>query len=133
MQVGAPVGERQDGDGDGFAVECGNGETYAFDGDRAFVDHPWANAGRDADFEGPVGCVAVEIRAGLGDDGIEGGEGTAVIDVALDDVSAERASGCGGQFQIDFGAGGERAERCAVESFLGQVGVEPGWVDVESG
>jgi len=33
VQVGAPVGERENGDGDGFAVECGDREADALDGD----------------------------------------------------------------------------------------------------
>ncbi len=71
--------------------------------------------------------------AGLGDDGVEGGHDAAAVDVALDDVAAEGAAGGGGQFEIDFCAGGERAEGGVVEGFLGEVGVEVGWVDVERG
>ena len=33
VEVGAPVGEGQDGDGDGLAVKVGDGEADAFNGD----------------------------------------------------------------------------------------------------
>ena len=54
----------------------------------------------------------------------------AAVDVALDDVSAEGAAGGGGEFEVDFGAGGEGAEGGFVEGLLGEVGVEEGGVDV---
>src|SRR5208283_2455557 len=105
VQVSAPVGERQNGDGDGLAVEIGNGEADALDGYRAFVDHPGADVLRDADLEGPVGGPAVEVWAGLRDDRLERGHCARAVDVALDDVAAERAAGGGGQLEVDLGAG----------------------------
>ena len=71
--------------------------------------------------------------ADAGDDGVEGGHDAAAVDVALDNVAAEGAAGGGGQFEVDLGAGGERAERGLVEGLLGEVGVEEGRVDVERG
>ena len=88
--------------------------------------HPLAEVFGDADFEGPVGGFAVEVRAGSRDDRVERGQYAGAVDVALHDVAAERAAGGGGQFEIDVCAGGERAERSAVERFLGEIGVEVG-------
>ena len=48
-------------------------------------------------------------------------------------MAAERAAGGGGEFEIDLGAGGERAEGGFVEGLLGEVGVEERRVDVERG
>ena len=78
----------------------------------------------DADFQGPVGGLDVEVGAGGGDDGVEGGYCAAAVDVALDDVTAERAAGGGGEFEIDAGAWGEGAEGGFVKGLLGEVGVE---------
>jgi hypothetical protein len=117
-----------------FAVEVGDGEADAFDGYGPFGDHPLADVFGDADFEGPVGGLLVEV--GLVDWEITGSRAVScrsAVDVALDDVAAEGAAGGGGQFEIDLGAGGERAEGGAVEGFLGQVGVEERGVDVERG
>ena len=133
MQIGAPVGERQNSDRDLLAIEIGNGEADTFDGDRAFLDHPLANDFGDANLEGPVGGLAVEVGAGLGDDGVERGHHARAVDVALHDVAAERAARCGGQFQIDTRAGCKRAERGAIQRFLREVGVEIRGVGIERG
>ena len=73
----------------------------------------------------------LKLRAGLGDDGIESGHDAGAVDMALDDVAAERTAGGGGQLEVYFRAGLECAERSAVEGFLGEVGVEVGRVDIE--
>jgi len=88
---------------------------------------------RHADFEGPVGGLGVEGWVSGGDDGVEGEELAAAIDVALNDVAAEWAAGSCGELEIEEGALGERAEGGLVEGFLGEVGVEEGGVDVERG
>ena len=49
----------------------------------------------------------------------------------LHNVTAQRAAGGGGQFEINLGAFGQYAERGAIEGFLGQIGVEKFWVGVE--
>jgi hypothetical protein len=145
VEVSAQVGEREDGDGDGVVLrprrrrtiargpsfDSGDGEAYAFNGDGAFGDHPPADAGGDADLESPIRGVAIEIGAGLGDDGIEGGEDAGCIDVTLNDVAAEGTAGGRREFEVHFGAGFECTEGRAVECLPGEVGVEVGWFDIE--
>jgi len=46
-------------------------------------------------------------------------------------VAAQRAAGGGGQFEIDAGACGQRAERGFVERLLGQIRMEVGGIDVK--
>jgi len=133
VQVGAPVSQRKNCDGDRLAVKVGDGEADAFDGDGAFVDHPGADVLGDMDFEGPVGAVLVESRTGWIDYRIEGAQDPAAIYVALDDVAAEGTAGGGGQFEVDFCAGGQRAEGGFVEGFLRKVGVEVRVIDIERG
>ena len=123
VEVRSPIGQGKNGNGDGLAVEVGDGQADAFNGDRTFVDHPGTDVLGDADFEGPVGGLAVEVRARPGMTGSRA-EFPAAVDVALDDVSAEGTAGGGGQFEVDFGSGGEGAEGGLVEGFLGEVGVE---------
>jgi len=53
--------------------------------------------------------------------------------VALDDVTAERTAGGGGQFEIDFGAGRQRAEGGLVEGFLREIGVKERRMHVQRG
>ena len=65
--------------------------------------------------------------------GLKRGEGSAAVDVALNDVAAEGAAGGGGEFEVDLGAGSEGAEGGFVEGLLGEVGVEELGVNVESG
>ena len=124
MEVGTTVGEGKNRDGDGVAVDGGDGKADAFDRDGAFGDHPLADGGGDADFEGPVGGLGVECGIGGGDDGVEDEELAGAIDVALDDVAAERAAGGGGELEVEECAGCKRAEGGLVEGFLGEVGVE---------
>ena len=132
MEVGAPVGEGEDGDGDRLLpLYCGDGEADAFDGDGAFGDHPLADVGGDADLESPIRGVAIEVGAGFGDDGIEGGKDAGSVDVALNDVTAERTAGGGGEFEVHFAAGFECTEGRAVEGLVGEVGVEVRWLDIE--
>jgi hypothetical protein len=92
-----------------------------------------ADGGGDADFEGPVGGLGVECGIGGGDDGVEDEELAGAIDVALDDVAAERAAGGGGELEVEECAGCKRAEGGLVEGFLGEVGVEESGVNVERG
>ena len=70
MEIGAPVGEGENRDGDGVGVDGGDGEADAFDGDGAFGNHPMTDGGGDADFEGPVSGLAIEGGVGGGDDGV---------------------------------------------------------------
>ena len=130
VEVRSPIGQRKYGNGDCLAVEVGDGQADAFNGDRTLVDHPGTDVLGDADFEGPVGGLAVEVRTCRIDDRIKRAEFPAAIDVALDDVSAEGTAGGGGQFEVDFGSGGEGAEGGLVEGFLGEVGVEEVGIDV---
>ena len=97
------------------------------------MDHPLPQVFGDADFQGPVSGFAIEIGARGWDQGFEGTEFPGTVDVALDDVAAERAAGGGRQFEIHLCAGLERAERSAVERFLGEVGMEIRRVDIERG
>ncbi len=55
------------------------------------------------------------------------------VNMPLNDVAAERAAGGGGQFEVDFCAGLQRAERCPVQGFLGEVGMKVIRVDIERG
>ncbi len=72
--------------------------------------------------EAPVGGVEV-----AGVDGLEGEQGGGAVDVALDDVAAERrACGCG-EFEVDDGAGLEAGERGAGDGLGGEIGGEVRW------
>ena len=66
VQIRPPVGERQNGDGDFVAINGGDREADAFDGDGAFVDHPLAEIFGNANLESPIGGLAVEAGAGSG-------------------------------------------------------------------
>ena len=97
------------------------------------MNHPLADVFGDADLQGPVGSLTVETAGLIGDHRIESGKYAGAIDVALNDVAAEGAAGGGRQFEIDPGAGSERAERSAVEGLLGEVGVKVSGVRIEGG
>ena len=91
MQIGAPVGEREDGDRDRIAVEVRNGKANAFNGYGAFVHHPGARLLRNFDLERPVCSLGVEGRIGWGDDGVKSDKRAAAVDVPLQLFQFKRA------------------------------------------
>src|SRR6266702_2320627 len=103
MEVGAPVGQGQDGNRDLLAIDIGDCEADAFDCNRALRDHPMADILRYLHLEGPVGGLVVKVRAGGGYHGIEGGECSRAVHMPLHHMAAERTSGCGWEFQVDLG------------------------------
>ena len=117
-EVGCGVRVRNDGNLDLVVVDGGDGQGDAFDGDRAFFDDVAHERVGDGEAKAVVGGVAVE------GDGIECDEGRGGVDVTLDDVSAERRAGGGGELEIDDGVGPEARERGACDGLCGEIGGE---------
>ena len=128
MQVGCGVGVGDDGYLHGVAVDSGYGEGDALDGDGALGDDVLAEVVGELEGESPVGS-----GGGFGRDGVQREQGGGAVDVALDDVAAERRACGSGELQVDDGAGAEMGKRGAGDGLGGEVGGEGSGGDVEGG
>ena len=118
VQAGGGVGVGDDGDFYDVAVDGGDGEGDALDGDGTLGDDVLGEGVGKLKAEAPVGGW------GGGVDGVEGEEGGGAIDVALDDVSAQGRAGGSGEFEVDDGAFVEVGEGGAGDGLGGEVGRE---------
>ena len=94
---------RDERDLDAVVVERGDGERDAVDRDRALLDAVAAGARR----------ASSSRRRAPSPSGSSADDPTAAVDVALDEVPAERLARAQRRLEVDLGAGRETAERRA--------------------